>query len=172
MIDITAVRADTPGTRFVTHFNNAGASLMPDVVTGTIIDYLEEESRRGGYETADRRAAEIETVYGTIADLVGASPSEIAVTDSATRAWDLAFTAMRFESGDRILTTTSEYASNVIAFLRTAGRSGAVVEVVPNRPTGELDVGALTTTAPTTSTTAHQQRQHSRQQSQRHQQHH
>ena len=143
MIDITAVRADTPGTRFVTHFNNAGASLMPDVVTGTIIDYLEEESRRGGYETADRRAAEIDAVYGTIADLVGASPSEIAVTDSATRAWDLAFTAMRFEPGDRILTTTSEYASNVIAFLRTAGRSGAVVEVVPNRPTGELDVGAL-----------------------------
>ena len=65
------------------------------------------------------------------------------MTDSATRAWDLAFTAMRFEPGDRILTTTSEYASNVIAFLRTAGRSGAVVEVVPNRPTGELDVGAL-----------------------------
>jgi len=143
MIDVTAVRADTPGTNFVAHFNNAGASLMPAAVVGTVIDYLREESERGGYETADRHAGAIDAVYGTIADLVGADRSAIALTDSATRGWDLAFTSLRFEEGDRILTTTSEYASNVIAFLRAAERSGIVVEVVPDRPTGELDVEAL-----------------------------
>ena len=143
MIDISAVRADTPGTSFVAHFNNAGASLMPRPVLTTITDYLDEESLLGGYETADRHAADLEAVYGTVADLIGAKRSEIALADSATRAWDLAFTAMRFSEGDRILTTTSEYASNVIAFLQVAERSGAVVEVVPNRPTGEIDVDAL-----------------------------
>ena len=143
MIDISAVRADTPGTSFVAHFNNAGASLMPRPVLKTITDYLDEESLLGGYETADRHAADLEAVYGTVADLIGAKRSEIALADSATRAWDLAFTAMRFSEGDRILTTTSEYASNVIAFLQVAERSGAIVEVVPNRPTGEIDVDAL-----------------------------
>ena len=45
MIDVTAVRADTPGTAFVAHFNNAGASLMPRQVLETITGYLVEESR-------------------------------------------------------------------------------------------------------------------------------
>jgi selenocysteine lyase/cysteine desulfurase len=143
MFDVTPFRADTPGTEFVTHFNNAGASLMPRTVVETITRYLGEETRRGGYETAEKHAPELAAVYDGIADLVGADASEIALTDSATRAWDLAFSAMHFSAGDRILTTTSEYASNVIAFLRVAERTGAIVDIAPNRPTGEIDVDAL-----------------------------
>lgn len=143
MIDTPTVRADTPGTAYVAHFNNAGASLVPRPVLETITDYLDEESRLGGYETADSRAADLEAVYDTVGRLIGADRSEIALADSATRAWDLAFTSMRFAEGDRILTTTSEYASNVIAFLQVAERTGVSVEVVPNRMTGEIDVDAL-----------------------------
>ena len=143
MIDIAAARADTPGAAYVAHFNNAGASLVPRPVLETIIDYLDEESRLGGYETADAHTADLKAVYDTVGRLVGADRSEIALADSATRAWDLAFTAMRFSEGDRILTTTSEYASNVIAFLQVAERTGVSVEVVPNRVSGEIDVDAL-----------------------------
>ena len=143
MIDVAAVRSETPGAESVVHFNNAGASLMPRPVVETITSYLEEEARFGGYETAEAHAGELSAVYDTLADLVRADPGEIALMDSATRAWDAAFTAMRFAQGDRILTTTSEYASNVIAFLRVVERTGAVVEVVPDRPTGEIDVEAL-----------------------------
>lgn len=143
MIDIPTVRADTPGTACVAHFNNAGASLVPRPVLGTITDYLDEESRLGGYETADSHAADLEAVYDTVGRLIGADNSQIAFADSATRAWDLAFTSMRFAEGDRILTTTSEYASNVIAFLQVAERTGVSVEVVPNRVTGEIDADAL-----------------------------
>jgi len=143
MIDVGAVRSETPGTAFVKHFNNAGASLMSRPVIDAVVDYLDEETRFGGYETAEAHAADLEAVYDTIGELVGADALEIALTDGATRAWDLAFTAMRFGEGDRILTTTSEYASNVIAFLQVASRTGAVVEVVPDRPTGEIDADAL-----------------------------
>ena len=143
MIDIPAVRAETPGAAFVTHFNNAGASLMPRPVLDTVTRYLEEETRLGGYETAAKRGEAIEAVYESLASLIGSSDSEIALADSATRAWDLAFTGMRFSEGDRILTTTSEYASNVIAFLQVAERAGVAVEVIPDRPTGEIDVDAL-----------------------------
>lgn len=143
MIDIPAVRADTPGSAFVAHFNNAGASLVPRPVLETITGYLDEESRLGGYETADAFSTELEVVYDTLARLIGADRSEIAIADSATRAWDLAFSALHFSRGDRILTTTSEYASNVIAFLQAAERTGVIVEVVPDRPTGEIDADAL-----------------------------
>ena len=143
MIDLTSVRAATPGAAFVTHFNNAGASLMPQSVLDVVVGYLNEEGRHGGYEVADAHATDLAAVYDTLAALVGADRSEIALVDSATRAWDLAFSAMTFKAGDRILTTESEYASNVIAFVQVAQRTGVSVEVVPSRPTGEIDVDAL-----------------------------
>jgi selenocysteine lyase/cysteine desulfurase len=143
MIDLTTVRVDTPGAAFVTHFNNAGASLPPQPVLDTIVGYLNEEARSGGYEVAEAYSDDLRAVYGTLAELIGADRSEIAMVDSATRAWDLAFSAMTFRAGDRILTTESEYASNVIALVQVTNRSGASVEVVPSRPTGEIDVDAL-----------------------------
>jgi selenocysteine lyase/cysteine desulfurase len=145
MIDVAAARADTPGAAFVTHFNNAGASLPPRPVLDTVTDYLREESRYGGYEVAEARTEDLSSVYDTVAALVGADRSEIALTDSATRAWDSVFSAMTFHGGDRILTTASEYASNVIAFLQVAQRTGASVEIVPSRPTGEINADALDT---------------------------
>lgn len=143
MIDVAAVRADTPGTQRVVHFNNAGASLMPRPVLETVANYWEQESLEGGYETAEARAADLDSVAAWLATLVNAQSDEIALFESATRAWDMIFYGLPFAAGDRILTTTSEYSSNYIAFLQIAARTGAVVEVVPDRPSGEIDVGAL-----------------------------
>jgi selenocysteine lyase/cysteine desulfurase len=143
VIDVAAVRADTPGAERVVHFNNAGASLMPRPVLDTIVGYLEMESLSGGYETAAARAADLESVPATLATLVQARSDEIALFESATRAWDMIFYSLPFVSGDRILTTTSEYSSNYIAFLHLAARTGAVIDVVPDLPTGEIDVGEL-----------------------------
>ena len=63
--------------------------------------------------------------------------------ENATRAWDMAFYGLAFAPGDRILTARAEYASNVIAFLQVAARTGAVVEVVDNDESGQLSVGDL-----------------------------
>ena len=55
----------------------------------------------------------------------------------------MAFYGMRFQPGDRILTARAEYASNYIAFLQVAKRSGVTIEAVPNDGEGQLDVEAL-----------------------------
>ncbi|MDX2467544.1 MAG: aminotransferase class V-fold PLP-dependent enzyme [Acidimicrobiia bacterium] len=142
-VDIDLLRAQTPGCSEVVHLNNAGASLPPAVVVDTVVQYLREESLVGGYELADRRAGELAEVYRSVAGVVGANEDEIALLDSATRAWDMAFYSLRFAEGDRILTTTTEYAANFIAYLQVAARTGAVVEVVPDAPSGEIDIEAL-----------------------------
>ncbi len=142
-MDIDRIRAETPGCDHVAHFNNAGASLPPDLVVNTVVGYLEEEARVGGYELAERRQDDIEAVYRSVAGVVGATESEIALVDNATRAWDAAFYSISFEPGDRILTTTTEYAANFIAYLQVAQRTGAKIEVVPDTPGGEIDVDVL-----------------------------
>src|SRR5690242_19621012 len=129
MIDVERVRAETPGCRNVIHFNNAGAALMPQPVLDAVIGHLEHEAAIGGYEAADREAPALEDAYSAVARLVNGAPEEIAFVENATRAWDMAFYALSFRAGDRILTASAEYASNYIAFLQVARRCGAEIVV-------------------------------------------
>ena len=96
MIDVDKLRAETPGTENVIHLNNAGSSLMPQPVIDAILKYLDHEIGYGGYETHRAFANELDGVYGAIAELINAESSEIAINDSATRAWDMAFYSMPF----------------------------------------------------------------------------
>lgn len=142
-IDLAQVRADTPGAANVVHLNNAGAALPSQPVLQAVQAHLEREAAIGGYEAAAEAADRIEGVYRSIARLINAAPDEIAVIENATRAWDMAFYSFGFRAGDRILTAQAEYASNYLAYLQVARRTGAVVEVVPNDETGALDLGVL-----------------------------
>jgi cysteine desulfurase/selenocysteine lyase len=103
-LDINRARRETPGCEHVLHLNNAGAALMPAAVVDAATDYLCLEAEIGGYEAAEREAEQIENVYSSI----------------ATRTWDMAFYAIPFQLGDRILTSISEYVSNYIALLQMA----------------------------------------------------
>ena len=142
-IDVAAARRDTPGVERVIHFNNCGAALMPRPVIAAVDTHLRLESEIGGYEAEARAADALEGAYGAVARLIGAGADEIALVENATRAWDMAFYAFDFRPGDRILTAMAEYASNYIAFLQVARRTGAVVEPVPDDADGQLDVEAL-----------------------------
>ena len=142
-IDVEKVRAETRGCSNLIHFNNAGASLMPAPVADYLCDFLREEEIKGGYETRSLRNAEIENFYTSVSRLLNANPKEIAFVENATRAWDMVFYALPLGPGDKILTTVSEYGSNLIAYLHRAKQTGAAVVIVPNDNTGQIDVNAL-----------------------------
>jgi selenocysteine lyase/cysteine desulfurase len=142
-LDLARLRADTPACERLLHLNNAGASLPPRPVLDAVIGHLRLEAEIGGYEAADRAAERIEAVYGSIARLINCGPDEIALVENATRAWDMAFYGLDLAAGRRILTAEAEYASNVIAFLQVARRSGVEIAVVPSDRHGQLDVAAL-----------------------------
>ena len=141
--DIERARRDTPGVTRVAHLNNAGAALAPSQVTDAVVAHLRRESEMGGYEAADAAADQVEHTYTAIARLIGAQTDENAVVENATRAWDMAFYGLALGPGDRILTARAEYASNVIAFLQVARRTGAVVEVIDNDESGQLSISDL-----------------------------
>jgi cysteine desulfurase / selenocysteine lyase len=141
--DIVRLRAETAGCEQSTFFNNAGASLQPRAVVARVIEHLRLEERVGGYEAADLVAHELERLYESVARLLGCAAEEVALQENATRAWEMAFYSLRFAPGDRIVTAANEYASNYIAFLHVAERTGAEICVVESDQTGEVDLEAL-----------------------------
>jgi cysteine desulfurase / selenocysteine lyase len=141
--DLQRARQDTPGCEHVLHLNNAGASLMPQPVLDATIAHLQLEAQIGGYEAAEEANEAIEHVYDAIAALIGCSRDEVAITENATRAWDMAFYSIPFQPGDRILTSIAEYASNYIAYLQVAQRTGATIQVIPNDVHGQISIEAL-----------------------------
>ena len=142
-IDLARVRAETPGLAHVLHLNNAGAALPPRPVTEAMIQHLRREAEIGGYEAAEEADARLEHCYDAIARLLNCRREEIAFVENATRAWDMAFYGFRFQAGDRILTGKAEYASNYIAYLQVARRTGAVVEAIPDDEHGQISIEAL-----------------------------
>lgn len=143
MIDLDRVRRETPGCKDVIHFNNAGSSLMPQSVRDAVVQHLDLELKIGGYEAKFKELDRVERVYDSIASLLGCNKEEVAVVENATRAWDMAFYSIPFQPGDRILTAMAEYASNYIAFLQIARKTGVTIHPIPDDEHGQLSVPAL-----------------------------
>jgi len=140
---IETLRRDTPGCSERLHFNNAGASLMPRPVIAAVIEHLELEARIGGYEAAEVQRERIEAVYASAARLIGCEPSEVALLENATRAWDAVFYAIKFAPGDRILTSRAEYCSNYMALLQVSRATGAEIVVIGDDGHGQIDLEEL-----------------------------
>jgi selenocysteine lyase/cysteine desulfurase len=142
-LDVNALRADTPATASLAYLNNAGSALPPRQVVEAVVAHLRREAEIGGYDAEAEAADLVGGTYQAIARLLNCAPDEVALVESATAAWDMAFHAIAFRPGDRILTAQSEYASNYIGYLQVARRYGVRVEVVPDDEHGQLDVAAL-----------------------------
>ncbi|MBT5073940.1 MAG: aminotransferase class V-fold PLP-dependent enzyme [Kordiimonadaceae bacterium] len=142
-LDKEKIYEDTPGKKNVIHFNNAGASLVTQVVLDTQKNYLDLEASIGGYEALAKSQSQVENVYKSVARLINASAEEIAIVENATVGWAMAFYAIDFKPGDRILTVEAEYVSNFIAYLHMANEKGVSIEVIPSGEDGNLCIDIL-----------------------------
>jgi len=141
--EIRAFRTETTGTADRIHLNNAGASLPPDVVVNTMVDFLQEEALYGGYEVEAKYRAQLDHTHTLIAQLINAHADEIALVENASAAWDLAFNGLNFQPGDEVITSEMEYVSNVLGLLNAQKLYGIVIKMVPNDEAGNFSIPAL-----------------------------
>jgi len=141
--EIQQLRAETKGTAKTIHFNNAGASLPPDVVVETVISYLNEEALAGGYETEFKYREQLDKVYSLVAKLINAEKEEIALVENASTAWILAFNGIDFQPGDVVLTCEMEYVTNLIGLLNAKKTLGIEIKIIPNDEQGNFSLEGL-----------------------------
>ncbi|MEO7211460.1 aminotransferase class V-fold PLP-dependent enzyme [Mucilaginibacter sp.] len=141
--EVQQYRAETKGAAALIHFNNAGASLPPDVVPDTVINYLKEEAQYGGYETEAKYQATLNNTYDLIARLINAHRDEVAIVESASVGWGLVFNGIDFKPGDEIITSEMEYVTNLMGFMNARKNHGVVFKVVPNDEQGNFSLQAL-----------------------------
>ncbi len=140
---VDQLRDETPGCKTKAHFNNAGASLMPQPVIDAQKNYLDREAVTGGYEAADEQAGEISGFYGSMGRLLGCRAENIAYTSSATNSFARALSSIPFKSGDIILLANEDYISNQLAFLSLQKRLGIRLIRAESLTEGGVDVDSM-----------------------------
>lgn len=141
--EIIALRKDTEGCANTIHLNNAGASLMPNPVTQSILEHIKLEASIGGYEASALQQEAIHQFYVQAGRLLNCKPSNIAFTASATDSYTRALSSIPFKAGDVILTSNDDFISNQIQFLSCQKRFGIRIERVRNAPEGGVDLDDL-----------------------------
>ncbi|WPO81042.1 aminotransferase class V-fold PLP-dependent enzyme [Chryseobacterium sp. JJR-5R] len=140
-MNINKIRQDTRGlTDGKIFLNNAGSSLMPNVVTDAMTDYLHQEEQCGGYEVANRNSALLDQFYTETAALINCRPPNIAFATSATEAFTKALSSILFKEGDVIITTIDDYISNQITFISLQKKLKVNIIRMKNLPDHELDL--------------------------------
>jgi len=145
LIDITKVRADTPGCTQKIFLNSAGSSLMTKGVVQVMQSYLDKEMILGGYQTVPFFQHEIDAFYLHASAILHTSPANIAFTFNATDAYAKAVSSIPFKSGDYILTTEDDYISNYILFFSLQKRFGFQIVRCNTLPSGDIDIFDLET---------------------------
>ena len=141
--EVLQLRNETTGTRNVIHLNNAGAGLMPNIVTRAQLDHIKLESEIGGYEASALKADTVKAFYNQASLLFKCKPTNIAFTASATDSYTRALSSIPFETGDAILTDCDDFVSNQIQFLSLQKRFGIKIVHINNSSIGGVDLNDL-----------------------------
>lgn len=141
---VPALRNAMPALDDRRYFNwgASGPSPRPVVsAANAAIEYHEFQAPRdvGMYPAADEI---FEGARESIADLVGVSPSTIALTSSTTEGINRVATAIEWEPGDVVVTTDLEHAAGRLPWTRLQEAAGIDVRVLET-DRGQIDLASL-----------------------------
>ena len=122
----------------IIYFDNGATSLKPQVVIDKMNDYYTNYSanaHRGDYDISYQVDLEYENTRDLVKEFLNAKfKEEIVFTSGTTESLNMiasGFFAKLLETGDEILITNSEHASNVLPWFKLARTLGCVIKYIP-----------------------------------------
>lgn len=121
----------------IIYFDNGATTFKPKEVVDKIVDYYDNYSanaHRGDYDISYKVDLEYELAREKVKDFINASmKEEIIFTSGTTNSLNLivnSFFGKYLESGDEVILTSSEHASNVLPWFYLAKKIGIVIKFV------------------------------------------
>ncbi len=134
----------------IIYFDNGATTLKPKCVVDEVIDYYTKytaNAHRGDYDISAIVDAKYEGVRDKVKEFINAkSRDEIVYTKGSTESLNtvvFGFMKNYLNSGDEVLITKSEHASNVLPWLELAKSKGIVVKFIPLNSKHEVTIDNL-----------------------------
>lgn len=148
LLDVERIRKDFPILKSgVIYLDSTASSLTPEPVLAKILEFYHEyraNVERGIHRLSVRASEECEQARKKVADFINAkSTSEVIWTRNTTEGINLVASGLKWEKGDKIVTTVLEHHSNFIVWLRVRDTHGVKIGLVaPRKPVikGILDL--------------------------------
>ncbi len=155
-LDIKKIRADFPilnkliDGKPLVYLDSAASAQKPQCVITATSDFYSTNYaniHRGNYTLSRRATQDYEFSRERIAKFINAqSDAEIIFTRGATEGVNIVANSWALNNltdGDEILLTVMEHHANIVPWQIVAGKTGAIIKVVPINSVGELELDAF-----------------------------
>jgi L-cysteine/cystine lyase len=128
-IDLDAVRRDLPVASRLAYFNTGTAGPWPTPVVEAMVTSLRREAELGRASPRGLPGFRdvLDATREQVARLVGAGPSELALTGSTTLGVNIGVWGLEWRPGDEVVTTSIEHHGVLVPLQHLAARRGVVV---------------------------------------------
>jgi cysteine desulfurase/selenocysteine lyase len=136
------------GDRPLVYLDSAASAQKPEAVIQAMTDLMRHSYanvHRGLHTLANETTELYENARESIANFIGATPSEVVFTRGATEALNLVAAGLGagLTEGDEVLLTQMEHHANIVPWHFLRERKGVVLRFAPIHEDGALDLEAL-----------------------------
>jgi len=149
-----AVRGDYSIKPDYINLENGYYCFMPQETLEHQIEHMRRVNYEGSYYMRNSRQPNKRLVAGKVAEIVGCSADEVAITRNTTESLDLIIGGMNWNEGDEAVMAEQDYGAMLNHFRFVARRFGVVNRMVsiPNHPKDDEEIVDLYASAITTKT--------------------
>ncbi|MEO9008623.1 MAG: aminotransferase class V-fold PLP-dependent enzyme, partial [Candidatus Dormibacter sp.] len=128
--DVDAARRDLPVTDRLAYLNTGTAGPLPRQAIAAMADaaQVEGEAGRIGVDGFTRLFEQLDGLRTALAEFVGADPVEIGITHNTTEGMNIGTLGLRWQPGDRVVTTNLEHPGGLLPLYIIHRRFGAEIE--------------------------------------------
>jgi len=145
-VDISVIRAGIPALKRMTYLNTGTYGPLPSVVADEVVRLYRLIEAEGAYnrDVITLLDQGFEKARAKVADLLGATPEEIALTRNVSEGINIVAGGFTWQPEDEVVISNEEHSSGTLPWLNLARRQGIVVKVLhlqhdPARLLDELD---------------------------------